>query len=249
LLASRISGFYLGQHYRLWGEPLTGLPYLKKAAELTMPERSLFQWHYLYSCLSKLELGRAVQQLHNLSSKELKELRRIMRQADCREGDPGNLSEMNNLLQMINLKIETAKINRKKSTQNSATENGAASSPEVPTVVADNGSDVLQKLLTFFLKHLDDLDSQLSGDDDGIVFYTQLMNQIDALTTYHTALEKEIQNKQYGSTSSCRTYRSSIAPYLKLMKENEQLIKPLIGYATILNKWTALTSSLKSVCR
>lgn len=47
--------FYLGQHYRLRGDPKRSLPDLYKAATLPIPQRSLFQWHYLYHCLVRFE--------------------------------------------------------------------------------------------------------------------------------------------------------------------------------------------------
>ena len=52
-----------GQHYRIHGDPAKGLSYLFKAARMPFPDRSVFNWHHLYKCLSKLELGRAVTSL------------------------------------------------------------------------------------------------------------------------------------------------------------------------------------------
>jgi tetratricopeptide (TPR) repeat protein len=43
--------FYIGQRFRLSGENLKALPGLMKASSLPIPQRSLFQWHYLYNCL------------------------------------------------------------------------------------------------------------------------------------------------------------------------------------------------------
>ena len=57
--------FCAGQHFRLSGEFQTAFPYIKKAATLPIPNRALFQWHYLYNCLSKLELGRTVQAMNS----------------------------------------------------------------------------------------------------------------------------------------------------------------------------------------
>merc|ERR1711871_296948 len=78
--AERADGwFYLGQHYRLRGEYDVSFPYLLKAAQLNMPQRSLFQWHHLYSCLSKLELGRCVSaNLNGVSRKNLKDTKRLL---------------------------------------------------------------------------------------------------------------------------------------------------------------------------
>ena len=43
--------FYLGQYYRLRADYKSAIPYLLRASKLSVPDRSLFQWHYLYSCL------------------------------------------------------------------------------------------------------------------------------------------------------------------------------------------------------
>jgi len=55
--------FYLGQHYRLGKNTKESLPFLRKAAVMSIPQRSLFQWHYLYQCIAKLEYVRALMDL------------------------------------------------------------------------------------------------------------------------------------------------------------------------------------------
>ena len=50
--------FYVGQHYRLVGEPTKSEPHLYKAATKNPPERSLFMWYELYHCLAPLEYAR-----------------------------------------------------------------------------------------------------------------------------------------------------------------------------------------------
>ncbi len=52
--------FYLGQIRRLAQDYEGAVQPLLMAASLVMPERALFQWHYLYVCLSKIEMGRAL---------------------------------------------------------------------------------------------------------------------------------------------------------------------------------------------
>jgi hypothetical protein len=71
-----------GQHYRIHGDPAKGLPYLFKAARMPFPDRSVFNWHHLYKCLSKLELGRAVTSLGDdrVTLAELKEAAQLIAQ-------------------------------------------------------------------------------------------------------------------------------------------------------------------------
>ena len=40
-----------GQHYRLKQQYVEALEWLEKAADLDIPQRSLFQWHDMYLCL------------------------------------------------------------------------------------------------------------------------------------------------------------------------------------------------------
>ena len=71
-----------GQHYRIHGDPAKGLFYLFKAARMPFPDRSVFNWHHLYKCLSKLELGRAVTSLGDdrVTLAELKEAAQLIGQ-------------------------------------------------------------------------------------------------------------------------------------------------------------------------
>jgi len=64
--------FYVGQNYRLTGRNKEAFEKLKRGASLSMPERSLFQWMDLYSCLRHLELLRAAYpQLSELDFQDL----------------------------------------------------------------------------------------------------------------------------------------------------------------------------------
>ena len=76
--------FYAGQAHRLRGENAKAYPLLKKAALLPMPERSLFQWHTLYTCIAKVEFGRLQHPRRDeLTSKKLKEAIKILKSAHC----------------------------------------------------------------------------------------------------------------------------------------------------------------------
>lgn len=161
--------FYLGQHYRLTGDFQRALPLLHNAAVLPPPERSLFQWHYLYDCLGRLELGRLYQAMYksgdmnfrddrpsphasslalrqsgdrvgddvensgsdgssgvNTWLKDLQQMRRHFRRADCTGGDAGNVQEMTALLKFMDRRIKEAKKVRKKARKRHAKAAAAA---------------------------------------------------------------------------------------------------------------------------
>lgn len=74
--AERADGwFYLGQNFRLHGLPSEAFGNLYKAVSLELPQRSLFQWIHLYSCMRHLELVRCVdsllQQQQEFTTKQL----------------------------------------------------------------------------------------------------------------------------------------------------------------------------------
>ncbi len=43
--------FYIGQHYVLAKDYKIAFPHLKRGAALPVPDRSHFQWMYLYECM------------------------------------------------------------------------------------------------------------------------------------------------------------------------------------------------------
>ena len=96
----------LGQHYRLAGNTAKALPYLYTAAVLPMPERSLFQWHYLYSCLSKLEYARALAEHKTTPLKHFKKGIKLLKKSDCSQGDPGNQEEKMKLLKTLETRVK-----------------------------------------------------------------------------------------------------------------------------------------------
>eukprot|EP00455_Lapot_gusevi_P045059 TRINITY_DN5725_c0_g3_i1.p1 TRINITY_DN5725_c0_g3~~TRINITY_DN5725_c0_g3_i1.p1 ORF type:complete len:518 (-),score=87.67 TRINITY_DN5725_c0_g3_i1:55-1608(-) len=149
--------FYLGQHYRLSAEYPTALPYLFKAASLPIPTRSLFQWHYLYRCLSKIELGRAMTALKDNQIKwdEMKETKKLLLQADCSEGDPGNSAEVRSLLGMIDAKLVLS------------------SNKGDPKVVSG------KKLMSFVAKNLDTLEDALPS-----TIFSPLIDLIDKVRVF-----------------------------------------------------------------
>jgi len=96
--------FYIGQHYRLAGQYKEALPYLTKAATLPVPDRALFQWHYLYYCLSKLEYGRNIAAMTDATPEIYQEAKTILATANCTEGDPGNAAELKSFKELLTKK-------------------------------------------------------------------------------------------------------------------------------------------------
>eukprot|EP00698_Gefionella_okellyi_P023964 TRINITY_DN832_c0_g1_i2.p1 TRINITY_DN832_c0_g1~~TRINITY_DN832_c0_g1_i2.p1 ORF type:complete len:425 (+),score=84.18 TRINITY_DN832_c0_g1_i2:352-1626(+) len=74
--------FYIGQHYRLQQQYKEAVPWLIQAADKPIPQRSLFQWHDMYLCLSKLELGRAASQA-TLSLSQYRTVAELLARAEC----------------------------------------------------------------------------------------------------------------------------------------------------------------------
>ena len=105
--------FYLGQHYRLVGDPLSAEPYLYAAATMTAPVRSLFMWYHLYDCLSKLEYGRNHLLRPDPSMKECKRTIRVLDSANCREGDPGQAAEVARIRERASEQLETIRAKRR----------------------------------------------------------------------------------------------------------------------------------------
>jgi len=130
--------FYLGQHHRLRGDSDKALPYLYKAASIPIPTRSLFQWHYLYLCLSKLEYGRAVLASKSVDRTIYKKAKKILAMANCNDGDPGNLGELKTMIEVIQLKLATEK------------------------KVGSTRAEALKKLLNFISKKIDKLEDSLT---------------------------------------------------------------------------------------
>ena len=87
--------FYIGQHYRLSGEFKKAIPYLLKASLLPIPSRSLFNWHYMYNCLTKLELSRAVNAVRDsLGAQEYRDVLGALKLALCDSSDATEVSNV-----------------------------------------------------------------------------------------------------------------------------------------------------------
>jgi hypothetical protein len=105
--------FYIGQHWRLAQQPARAIPYLIDAAKLRYPERSLFNWDYMYACLRHLELGRAgVAAGDSLSLSELKLIKKSLKIGV--EGCTDERAEAQRLYGSISKALKAAKEKDKK---------------------------------------------------------------------------------------------------------------------------------------
>jgi len=98
--------FYIGQHYRLHGQPEKALEPLARASKLSIPERSLFNWHFLYQCITKLEYARAVHAIQDPSLESLKAARDFLISSQCHTGTPAEKDEADSLLETVNALIQ-----------------------------------------------------------------------------------------------------------------------------------------------
>lgn len=105
--------FYIGQHYRLVGDPTSAEPWLYSAASMSAPVRSLFMWYHLYSCLSKLEYGRNHLLRPDPTMKQCKRTIRVLDSADCRDGDPGQAAEIERIRAHTSGQLETIRAKRR----------------------------------------------------------------------------------------------------------------------------------------
>lgn len=236
--------FYIGQHYRLRGEIDQSLPHLLKAATLPVPERSLFQWHYLYFCLSKLEYGRAISAKQDPTKEQLKEARRVLKQGNCVGGDPGNVGELKSILEMIEIKL--AKL--------SAAAEGKGGDAKVNAV---------KKLLQFVTQHLDDLESQLGQakykhvddlpfevEDRKISYFKVLLKLLEPMQDFNAGYRtRKSSPEEQQKWATCKRFREATTGYLKFYKRSQDDITRLLGDKKASDEWSRINTILRSTCR
>lgn len=229
--------FYIGQHYRLRNQIDKSLPYLLKAAKLPMPERSLFQWHYLYECLSKLEYGRALVAKSDATKQQFKEGKRLLTLANCANGDPGNLAEQKSLKDLVSVKLSKSKTDSKVSS--------------------------LRKLLTLVDDHIDQLEDDLSArfkqtaslpfefEDELRVTYWDVLNAyLDPFQDWVEQHKKLKGNKTKLETfSTCKRYRKLVSPYIKFLKEYESDISNQLSSRRVQKEWERINALIRTTCR
>jgi len=245
--------FYLGQLYRLSGQPRKALPYLKRAATLEMPERALFQWHALYKCISKLEYARALAQLPPAELKPEYALDGIsvLRTADCVTED---LAEYNRLMThfqkiaqrsqpgdrkptLVEERIRPIRMLLKHvATHRSHIEN-LLGSENVPDYVAQ--------------PYLDLLPVNVNGEPD-TSYYSVLEFTLDRLRDYREHFLKlkstdKAAAKQF--VASCREFRRATIPFLRLMRQEQSRIQSLMHGNEVFHVINQHAEALREVCR
>jgi len=147
--------FYLGQNYRLSGDSRSGFDQLKKAVDLKMPERSLFQWPTLYSCVVHAELMRCVPALiDSLNAEDLEVASRsgAMVQRNC--GRHENQGMIQEAIQMVQGKLTQQGSARRKAV--------AVADSKVPADICAYNLEVLGSLQTVTEHGLEELEALMA---------------------------------------------------------------------------------------
>lgn len=232
--------FYIGQHYRLSHEFEKALPYLKTASELPMPDRALFQWHYLYKCLAELEYARAFTMIPNPSPDRLREAQRIMRGGDCENGEAGHGTEMKSLKDVVNLKVAQL------------SESSGSSQRKDPK------AHVIRKLLDLIDTHSDELKDALTltlpewdeTEDQPLTVFDGLLQSLAEASRFRKKARQLLKKDPEGhkAFSTCRNYRLATAPYLRFFKSHQAEIAKSIP-RSIIKEWERLHGLVHSMCR
>eukprot|EP00808_Paulinella_micropora_P021361 g66102.t1 len=236
--------FYLGQHYRLHRLPSLAMAPLKTAATLPMPERSLFQWHYLYSCIAQLEYLRNVKMMfeskYELENAVVEEAIKIGKAAKCTTEENAK-EEMNTLLSFLTAEIDKSKGKKKKK----ATKIGN-----------------IQKLLNWINKHFDYLEMILSKKETGSwdayrdqasSLFSDLVGPLvymrEVQDRYLSLKEKDTEAAQ--SYLTCRVYRRATTPYLKFFTSASSQLEDALGgpSSKVWQKWQKTTQDIRAMCR
>lgn len=157
--------FYIGQHYRLRGDD-RGLPYLKKAATLEVPDRALFQWHHLYQCLAALDYGRALQAANDPPlGVAYREAITLLTNTQCNGAER---AEVESLIKSFQVKVQGGNKSRTK---------------------------VLKDLLKFLKSNLDylgvSLSEKIDSDMGSITYYKILLDHMEKIRAYRKQIKKD----------------------------------------------------------
>lgn len=244
--------FYLGQHYRLSGEFARGLPYLKRAASLPVPQRSLFQWHHLYWCLSKLEYARCLNGLteaDSVSRREYKQAVALIAQADCSQGDANAAQELKSLQAVFQTKSLSSKASK-------AGGGGATAQRKLVVkllkFLTQQAGEIEQHLLLLGDDDSnddddeDDDESESDSDDES----SQLASNVARMQSYVDSLQGK-SAADSSSSSACREFRLATTPYLELMQREsmQQMLTTHAPNNALHRKWDKLNKQLHVMCR
>lgn len=214
------SYFYIGQHYRLVGDHIKATQYLKQSAQLSIPERSLFQWHFLYNCLSKLEYGRALINIDHLSLEQLKEAKSILKSAQCSTGESNLIAEMNSILAIVDKQMSKLR-------------NGDESNTKIRLKPIEKIIQIFNSYLDTLEEELDDLPSDdRDKNNQKINLFKAILKRLvpmtDLVDAFTSKPKKNKKNKNknnnneiiYSNTApTCRQYRLATTPFLRFIKQ------------------------------
>ena len=185
--------FYIGQHYRLSGEYEVAYRWLRRAAVLERPERSLFQWEWLYGCLRFTELGEAVTRWAGADQATLTDALTIMAPAKC-EAEGDKQDNLRQLRDSINIKLTILRKRR-------------VAGPVDDRVAA------VKSLLSFLSKHMAEMEEVVS--DDELAAHVQLMRA-------YVSEWKGVDEQARAGWSTCRRFRLATSSYVKWWKGEGQ---------------------------
>lgn len=204
--------FYLGQHHRLHGRFHEALPYLRTGSKLLSPERSLFHWHYLYHCLTKVEFARAVQGLSNEITVDLaEEAASFLRQADCAtEGEQALINEHKSLSKFFSTWLAANKKGEKKK------------SP----------LRMVRRAIKALSRHIDSLEDGLGSvqapdeEDGDATLFDKLMKAIKPLQRLKEKYAKKSKEDGEDATEEipCPEFRRGTIGVLQFFKKNSKAV-------------------------
>lgn len=214
--------FYLGQHLRLRGQPDLSLKDLKIAASLTVPDRSLFQWHYLYHCLSKVEYGKALMAASPQSKSEYTNALKLMKQTKCEMGDSES-KDVKKIVDFLELRVQ-----------------------QIAKSAKDRLSPV-KNLLRFFLTNFDALEQHfttLNSNSSDFSLFHDLTQTIEVLQ--RLVVKEKLEKSP--DWLSCREYRRATTPYLRFAVANNNHFKSALTLA-LFQEWVKASTRVRQICR
>lgn len=234
------SFFYAGQRLRLSGQPEKALEYLESAAIMPQPQRSLFQWHFLYVCLAKLEFAEAVVMMIEPKQSQVKKAQKLIRDAQCQQ--EGRKEQRKS--ELISLLKTQRKITIKKQPHQAPSTNSDASQPnarhsKVSTVDVNDHQRRVDLLNQAIDAHLS-IESSLSSQPTHEIWW-QYMQQISALSDAVSSSDVDM---------NCRNYRRTSLPYLRWLDQNEGALFDVADTAEVNHaEWKELYDKMRNECR
>lgn len=263
--------FYIGQHYRLIQDYNNAIPWLIKASTLKLPQRSLFQWEYLYNCLSKIELARAVVGLSDKASiNQLRTARKVLKQAKCELHDHKLNDERKQLFKMLSDVLKAKKqqkdepvnensndanneqqSNAKDKQQDTSTQHEQQTTTTTttitePSTIDTNSISLIDRLLTLITdKHVKSIKSILTDYDlnNNNNLLSSLRIAIESVQMYSDALHN---NEKY---NKCIHYNQQTQLYKHFIQSNHDILQQLFNNKKYYKTWNNINQQITSTCQ